>query len=678
MQWNKAPGRAPPPPSDPQSYVADTRPEPKDLSHHLSRATKTRQASFIKQFYKYFQIPGIGQLAGGLPNNYYFPFDTLEAKVARPDRWQPTPNKPVDPSADGDPDELDGVKRRVAGLGMGAKGSPLNQPEDSITVPHTTQQKDPLKKIDLSTALQYGTAQGYPPLYYFIRQFTQQNLHPNCPYKGGPEVILTCGNTDGFSKVLQALTNEWSEEKDWIRDKEGLLVEEFAYMNAIQGAKPRGMNIAPVKMDDEGMIAEGKGGLRDVLENWDEKMGKRPHLMYTVTMGQNPTSGVLSLQRRREIYALCSQYDIIIVEDDPYWYLQFPTSTAVNTTTTSHPANQSFNPDISILANGEPRPEGWKSSGYAFLDSLVPSFISIDTDGRVIRLDTFSKTVAPGCRLGWISAQPALVERILRITETTTQQPSGFVQSLIAELVLGPDHEGLNDPLGAHPLKGGKGGLPTGQGWKADGWVRWLEGLRGNYERRMKLMCSTLDEGRHLIKSGRRNSLSTAINPSSSAAAEDEEDQDEEWAVIETTPLYSFDWPVGGMFIWLRINFESHPLYSLYKKTAQLPRLSRALWIFWTRKPHLVLVSPGSIFSPTDAIREQEGWKFFRLCFAAIDEEDLVPTSKRLARGVRDFWRIRDKGTIEGLLEEDEQGTMVEGGGGVEGENGLVQVIGPC
>ncbi|GAB1732679.1 hypothetical protein NU195Hw_g8649t1 [Hortaea werneckii] len=667
MQWNKAPGRAPPPP-DTQSYVADTRPEPKDLSHHLSRATKTRQASSIKQFYKYFQIPGIGQLAGGLPNNYYFPFDTLEAKVARPDRWQPTPNKPVDPPADGDSDELDGVKRRMAGLGVGAKGSPLNQPEDSITVPHTTQQKDPLKKIDLSTALQYGTAQGYPPLYYFIRQFTQQNLHPNCPYKGGPEVILTCGNTDGFSKVLQALTNEWSEEKDWIRDKEGLLVEEFAYMNAVQGAKPRGMNIAPVKMDDEGMMAEGKGGLRDVLENWDEKMGKRPHLMYTVTMGQNPTSGVLSLQRRREIYALCSQYDIIIVEDDPYWYLQFPTSTAVNTTTTSHQANQSFNPHISLLANGEPRPEGWKSSGYAFLDSLVPSFISIDTDGRVIRLETFSKTVAPGCRLGWISAQPALVERILRITETTTQQPSGFVQSLIAELVLGPDHEGLNDPPAKH-LKGGKGGLPAGQGWKADGWVRWLEGLRGNYERRMKLMCSTLDSGRDLIKSGRRNSLTNTIS--------DEVDEDDEWAVIETTPLYSFDWPVGGMFIWLRIHFASHPLYPTYRKSAQLPRLSRALWIFWTRKPHLVLVSPGSIFSPTDQIREESGWQFFRLCFAAIDEEELVPTSKRLARGVREFFRIKDKGFIEELLEEDEQGTMVEGDG-VQGESGLVQMIGPC
>ncbi|TKA72615.1 hypothetical protein B0A49_02664, partial [Cryomyces minteri] len=72
-------------------------PEPKDLSHHLSRATRSRQASNIKQFYKYFSIPGIGQLAGGLPNPNYFPYDTLEAKVALPDRFKPTPNKPVDP-----------------------------------------------------------------------------------------------------------------------------------------------------------------------------------------------------------------------------------------------------------------------------------------------------------------------------------------------------------------------------------------------------------------------------------------------------------------------------------------------------------------------------------------------------------------------------------------------------
>lgn len=373
-------------------------------------------------------------------------------------------------------------------------------------------------------------------------------------------------------------------------------------------------------------------------------------------MGQNPTSGVLSLQRRREIYALCSKYDIIIIEDDPYWYLQYPTSTAINTTTTSSASNTSFNPDVPMFANAEPMPENWKRSGYPFLDSLVPSFVSVDIDGRVIRLDTFSKTVAPGCRLGWITAQPALVERILRITETSTQQPSGFVQSMIAELILGPDQAGL------HASRSGKGGLHDGEGWKADGWVRWLEGLRGNYERRMQKMCSILDQGKYLVKSGRRSSLSEA--------AED----DEEWSVIEKTPLYSFDWPVGGMFIWLKILFEHHALHHHYAKAHELPRLARAFWLFLTTEPYLVLVSPGAIFSPTQEIREKEGWKYFRLCFAAINEDQLPGVSRRLAEGAAAFFRIKDVKTIEELLEEEEEVAMQ----GRAGLAHLAQMIGPC
>jgi DNA-binding transcriptional MocR family regulator len=143
------------------------------------------------------------------------------------------------------------------------------------------------------------------------------------------------------------------------------------------------------------------------------------------------------MQRRREIYALCQQYDIIIVEDDPYWYLQYPS------------------------ARTEPVPTPPKSSGYAFLDSLMPSYLSLDVDGRVVRLDTFSKTIAPGCRLGWVTAQPAIIERLLRITETSTQQPSGFVQGMVAELVVGP-LEGGN----------GKGGMMDGKGWAVDGWEK--------------------------------------------------------------------------------------------------------------------------------------------------------------------------------------------------------------
>jgi len=80
-----------------------------------------------------------------------------------------------------------------------------------------------MEKIDLTSALQYGTAQGYPPLYSFLRQFARESLHPNIPYLDGAEIILTCGNTDGLSKTLECLSNVWSEERDWIRERPGML-----------------------------------------------------------------------------------------------------------------------------------------------------------------------------------------------------------------------------------------------------------------------------------------------------------------------------------------------------------------------------------------------------------------------------------------------------------------------
>ncbi|CZR56733.1 probable aromatic amino acid aminotransferase 1 [Phialocephala subalpina] len=590
----------------------DTGPKPPlDFSHHLSRVTASRKASSIKSFYKYFQIPGIGNLAGGLPNAALFPFDTLEAQIAQPERWTPTPNLPNDPSKD---------------LASQLEQTKFNKNRDvaasiHMTVPHTSAVSDLMQKIDLTTALQYGTAQGYPPLYSYLRQFTREVLHPNIPYKGGADIILTVGNTDGLSKALECFTNNWSEERDWIRERPGILVEEFAYMNAVQGARPRGLQIVPVKIDLEGMLPTGPGGLEDVLENWDESKGKRPHLMYTVTIGQNPTSGTLSIPRRKDIYALCSKYDVLIIEDDPYWYLQFP-SAAGNE---AMARNQPPPPPQPVHTFG-------KKSGYDFIDSLVPSYLNVDYDGRVIRLDTFSKTVAPGCRVGWITAQPAIIERILRITESSTQQPSGFVQSMLSELLIGAQ------PAMAEFSKKSRAEQFAFSGWKTDGWVRWLAGLRGIYERRMNRMCNYLEEGRFLVKQG---------TPTKSS--------DADWAVISKTKMYSFDWPRAGMFVWVQMHFESHPLFGQVAG----PKMATLLWIYLTTKPYSVLASPGAMFSPTDEIREKEGWKYFRLCFAAVSEEEVEKSSKRLTAGIRDFWLIKDKKELEDIEDEDEE--SVEG-----------------
>jgi DNA-binding transcriptional MocR family regulator len=183
--------------------------------------------------------------------------------VALPNRWKPS-EKPSD-SAEAS------ASKSVA------------LPESHLTVPHTLEAKDATKKIDLASALQYGTAQGYPPLFSFIKEFTTKYLHPTIPYQDGADIILTCGSTDGFFKTVQCFNNEWSEGKDPVEEREGILVECFAYMGAVGTANSRGMNIAPVAIDAQGMLASGPGGLEDILVNWDFRKGKRPHLLYTVT-----------------------------------------------------------------------------------------------------------------------------------------------------------------------------------------------------------------------------------------------------------------------------------------------------------------------------------------------------------------------------------------------------------
>ena len=412
------------------------------------------------------------------------------------------------------------------------------------------------------------------------------------------------------------------------------------------------------------------------------------------SVGQNPTGATIPVRRRFQIYNLCRQHDIIIIEDDPYWYLQYPS--------VMHKL-RGFVKERAPLAE---RP----SSGFPFLDSLTPSYLSIDRDGRVVRLDTFSKMIAPGCRLGWITAQPALVERILRITETSTQQPSGFVQSLVSELLLGPKGKADDGKAGADggsvensksskdvEKHASRGGGADGQGWDFTGWVRWLEGLRGNYERRMNRACDILERGQKVVLSPpdddvsapskdetsnhqtdtdpvltRRCGVTTTTAQAKEEEKEEEQEEQEEqdqdhslssWTSLETVTAFTFDRPAGGMFVWMRFDFKTHPLWSQLADTFRVRHmrfhkriLAHALWVFWTRAPYRVLVAPGEIFSTTEAVRiSHGGWSSMRMCFAAVPDEQLAAVVHRLVDGVRDFWQIRDVRRIKSLLIPDGQ-----------------------
>lgn len=341
--------------------------------------------------------------------------------------------------------------------------------------------------------------------------------------------------------------------------------------------------------------------------------------MSVLSIGQNPTGGTLSVERRKEIYAICHKYDIVIVEDDPYWNLQYPSAQEKQAEYRNAPINRHLTPRNYNA--------GKKSSGYEFLDSLVPSYLSVDTDGRVVRLDTFSKTIAPGCRLGWMTAQPAVIERLARIAESTTQAPSGFVQALVAEMILGQqsDDKSTNARKGSDDEKG----------WQMDGWVRWLEGLRAGYEHRMQQMCSGLEEGKYIV-------LDTERLDDLTLGENNEEDS---WEVLDKVQMYDFVWPTGGMFVWIKADFDSHPLRRKYRPE----RLSKALWTHLIQRPHLCLLATGAMFSPTDEIKAR-GYKYFRLCFAAMPADDVAPIAQRLVDGFRTFWQRKN---LDGLEDDD-------------------------
>ncbi|KAL3896909.1 MAG: hypothetical protein SGPRY_013167, partial [Prymnesium sp.] len=154
---------------------------------------------------------------------------------------------------------------------------------------------------------------------------------------------------------------------------------EFTFTAMIDMVTAAGLTALPVRMDEHGLLPHH-------LQEQCERLRKEavtPRFLYTIPVGQNPTGSRLPRARYQEIYQICRSYGLTIIEDDPYFYQQ-------------HRADKH-------AGEGE-EGEGGEGGDVPGLSGLGPSYLSIDVDGRVIRLDTFSKMLAPGFRIGWLSA----------------------------------------------------------------------------------------------------------------------------------------------------------------------------------------------------------------------------------------------------------------------------------
>jgi aromatic amino acid aminotransferase I len=284
---------------------------------------------------------------------------------------------------------------------------------------------------DLSIALNYGLGSGSAQMLRFVTEHTEIVCNP--PYADW-HCALSVGSTSALEQTYRMLC----ERGDYV------LSEEYTFASAVETAAPLGIKFLGVKIDSEGLLPDS---MDEILGNWDEKArgARRPHLLYTVPSGQNPTGATQGVQRRKDIYKVCQKYDVYIIEDEPYYFLQMQPYTGANA------------PDVPPPENNE-----------EFLKVLIPTYLSMDIDGRVMRMDSFSKVIAPGSRVGWITASEQIVERFVRHNECSNQNPSGISQILLYKM------------LDEH--------------WGHDGYLKWLINLRLEYTRRRDVILAACEK----------------------------------------------------------------------------------------------------------------------------------------------------------------------------------------
>ena len=279
---------------------------------------------------------------------------------------------------------------------------------------------------DLNEILQYGLSNGFPK---FMNSLLELNEAIHGRTIVDASVYITCGNTDGVSKVFQLFVEPGVDT---------VLTEEYSFGSSLNNGRSKGAKFYPIKTDADGMDPED---LETVLSEWDEsKQGPKPHLMYTIPCGQNPTGTVMPPERYERIYQLCCRHDVIIMEDDPYFALQYqPYEKDSEKRRRNLVAARETMPPLP--PNGEPD-DVWAVAKAFNEFAGIRSYLSRDIEGRVLRIDTFSKVFGPGMRSGWVSCNSLFMERLMRVGETSTQVPNNLGQAVLASY-LSEEHWGV-------------------------------------------------------------------------------------------------------------------------------------------------------------------------------------------------------------------------------------------
>ena len=218
-------------------------------------------------------------------------------------------------------------------------------------------------------AMQYGAAKGVTALREVIQQHVKEKEDVDSELDN---VLVTTGSEQALDLVGKA----------FVDPGDTVLVEQPTYLCALDVFRSYGANFASVEMDEDGMKMDA---LEEAL-----KANPNTKLIYTVPNFQNPTGRTMTEERRKQLAELAEKYDVYVLEDNPY---------------------------------GEIR----------FAGQHVPAVKSFDKSGHVLYMSTFSKTLAPGFRLGWLVADKNVVNKLTVLKQSADLHTDNLAQFAVAQ-----------------------------------------------------------------------------------------------------------------------------------------------------------------------------------------------------------------------------------------------------
>ena len=230
---------------------------------------------------------------------------------------------------------------------------------------------------DINNALQYGSTEGLLHLRGALAERMKKNNKINCTLH---DILVTTGAQQAL--FLSAFC--------FLDPGDTYLSSVPTYLGAIQAFGAFEANCESIPMTDVDIDIDS---LRRNLKRL-HRTGINPKFLYTVSNFQNPSGETVSLSNRKELLEIASEYDFLIIEDDPYGELIF---------------------------------EG----------KFIPPIKSFDKKGRVIYVSTFSKILAPGFRLGWVIASKEIIDKFVLAKQAADLCTNVFSQYVAYEYING-------------------------------------------------------------------------------------------------------------------------------------------------------------------------------------------------------------------------------------------------